>query len=49
MALSFGEPPVVSRSTTTNVTSARGVPSSAMETCSKRAVRDAGESGTAGP
>src|ERR1700709_1700638 len=47
MALSFGEPPVVSRSTTTKVTSASGVPSSAMETCSKRVAWDAGKSGTA--
>jgi hypothetical protein len=34
IALSFGEPPVVSRSTTTNVTSASGVPSSSIVACS---------------
>jgi hypothetical protein len=34
IALSFGDPPVVSRSTTTNVTSDSGVPSSSIDTCS---------------
>src|SRR3954447_7601794 len=34
IALSVGEPPVVSRSTTTNVTADSGVPSSSMDTCS---------------
>ena len=34
IALSFGDPPVVSRSTTTKVTSASGVPSSSIMTCS---------------
>src|SRR3954454_17188282 len=33
IAESFGEPPVVSRSTTTNVTPARGVPRSSMVAC----------------
>src|SRR3954471_7152306 len=49
IALSFGEPPVVSRSTTTKVTSASGVPSSSIVTCSNRwSVRcgGAGEEGT---
>ena len=32
IALSFGEPPVVSRSTTTKVTSASRVPSSSIDT-----------------
>ena len=34
IALSSGDPPVVSRSTTTNVISASGVPSSSIVTCS---------------
>src|SRR5919107_2502533 len=56
IALSFGEPPVVSRSTTTKVTSASGVPSSSIVACSYRGspaaaraavpARRAGESGT---
>src|SRR5918998_1023318 len=56
IALSFGDPPVVSRSTTTKVTSASGVPSSSIVACSKRGspaaaraavpARRAGESGT---
>src|SRR5918997_1245977 len=56
IAQSFGEPPVVSRSTTTKVTSASGVPSSSIVACSKRGspaaaraavpARRAGESGT---
>jgi hypothetical protein len=34
IASSLGEPPVVSRSTTTNVTSASAVPTSSIDTCS---------------
>src|SRR4051794_24332370 len=34
IALSVGEPPVVSRSTTTKVTADSGVPSSSIDTCS---------------
>jgi hypothetical protein len=34
IALSLGDPPVVSRSTTTNVTSDSGVPRSSIATCS---------------
>src|SRR5207245_2068940 len=52
IALSVGEPPVVSRSTTTNVTADSGVPSSSIDTCSYAGVpgrgpgRRAGEGGT---
>src|SRR3954468_19791011 len=57
IALSFGEPPVVSRSTTTKVTADRAVPTSSIDTCSytdgRRAAlarepgRRPGEEGTA--
>src|SRR3954447_12567264 len=49
IALSVGEPPVVSRSTTTKVTADRGVPSSSIVACSYRVAGDGAAAPARGP
>src|SRR3954470_534608 len=49
IALSVGEPPVVSRSTTTKVTADRGVPSSSIVACSYRVAGDGAAEPARGP